>query len=159
LDPQRSGIDGNDYHPAHTSHSASKFAVQGLCEALRAELAGHFQRNSIRSLRQSVRDSSKRIFLAVRLGGTGRDCTALGSMDETTANGAEPIRSDGCCRQDSGFGGEWQERFCGGGVNQLRQGCNMVAAALSVCLLQKFFIGVKRFEKGKKEEPQRTGSI
>lgn len=68
--------------PNRTSYAASKFAVQGYCEALRAELAsggvtvhvaspGYIRTNLSRSAIQ----------------GNG---TLYGKMDETTANGADP---------------------------------------------------------------------
>eukprot|EP00536_Pseudo-nitzschia_multiseries_P005876 jgi/Psemu1/303697/fgenesh1_kg.119_\ len=69
--------------PSRTSYAASKFAVQGYCEALRAEVAssgvtvhcvspGYIRTNLSRS--------------AV----TG-DGSAYGEMDTTTANGADPL--------------------------------------------------------------------
>jgi len=68
--------------PSRTSYAASKFAVQGYCEALRAEL--------------STSDigvhcvSPGYIRTNLSLSAVTGDGSAHGSMDETTANGADP---------------------------------------------------------------------
>ena len=77
-----SSIQGLIGIPSRTSYAASKFAVQGYCESLRAEVAssgvgvhvvspGYIRTNLSRSA----------------LTGNG---TAHGTMDETTANGRPP---------------------------------------------------------------------
>lgn len=78
-----SSIQGLVGLPSRTSYAASKFAVQGYCEGLRAELAssgvsvhvaspGYIRTNLSRSAIQ----------------GNG---SLYGKMDETTANGADPM--------------------------------------------------------------------
>jgi dehydrogenase/reductase SDR family protein 7B len=68
--------------PSRTSYAASKFAVQGYCEALRAELAT--SEISVHCV------SPGYIRTNLSLSAVTGDGTAHGSMDETTANGADP---------------------------------------------------------------------
>ena len=69
--------------PSRTSYAASKFAVQGYCEALRAELA---------SSNVSVHCVSPGyIKTNLSLSAVRGDGSPHGSMDETTANGADPM--------------------------------------------------------------------
>ena len=68
--------------PNRTSYAASKFAVQGYCEGLRAELAGSNVSVHVASpgyIRTNLSRSAM----------TG-DGSNYGKMDETTANGADP---------------------------------------------------------------------
>lgn len=69
--------------PSRTSYAASKFAVQGYCEGLRAELAG----NNITVHVASPGYIRTGLSLAALTG----DGEAHGQMDETTAKGADPI--------------------------------------------------------------------
>jgi dehydrogenase/reductase SDR family protein 7B len=68
--------------PSRTSYAASKFAVQGYCEALRAEVADNGITVHCISPGYIRTNLSKSAL-------TG-DGTAHGQMDKTTANGAEP---------------------------------------------------------------------
>ena len=68
--------------PSRTSYAASKFAVQGYCESLRAELA---------SSGVTVHVASPGyIRTNLSLSAVTGDGTSYGKMDETTANGADP---------------------------------------------------------------------
>eukprot|EP00535_Pseudo-nitzschia_heimii_P002581 CAMPEP_0197176964 /NCGR_PEP_ID=MMETSP1423-20130617/2731_1 /TAXON_ID=476441 /ORGANISM="Pseudo-nitzschia heimii, Strain UNC1101" /LENGTH=298 /DNA_ID=CAMNT_0042626427 /DNA_START=225 /DNA_END=1117 /DNA_ORIENTATION=- len=68
--------------PSRTSYAASKFAVQGYCEAMRAELA---------TAGVSVHCVSPGyIRTNLSLSAVTGDGSAHGTMDETTANGADP---------------------------------------------------------------------
>jgi dehydrogenase/reductase SDR family protein 7B len=68
--------------PSRTSYAASKFAVQGYCEALRAEVAD--KGITVHCISPGyIRTNLSKSAL------TG-DGTAHGQMDKTTANGAEP---------------------------------------------------------------------
>ena len=68
--------------PSRTSYAASKFAVQGYCEALRAELA---------SSGVTVHVASPGyIRTNLSLSAVTGDGTQYGKMDETTAKGADP---------------------------------------------------------------------
>ena len=68
--------------PSRTSYAASKFAVQGYCEALRAELASSNISVHVVSPGYIRTDLSKSAI-------TG-DGKLYGKMDDTTANGADP---------------------------------------------------------------------
>lgn len=68
--------------PSRTSYAASKFAVQGYCEAMRAELAT--SEVSVHCV------SPGYIRTNLSMSAVTGDGTAHGSMDETTANGADP---------------------------------------------------------------------
>lgn len=68
--------------PFRTSYAASKFAVQGYCEALRAELTNSGVRVSCISPGYIKTNLSK--------GAIRGDGSKHGQMDETTAKGAEP---------------------------------------------------------------------
>mmetsp|Transcript_7503 Transcript_7503/g.10917 ORF Transcript_7503/g.10917 Transcript_7503/m.10917 type:complete len:349 (+) Transcript_7503:65-1111(+) len=68
--------------PSRTSYAASKFAVQGYCEALRAELASSGVTVHVASPGYIRTNLSKS---AIR-----GDGSKHGQMDETTANGADP---------------------------------------------------------------------
>lgn len=68
--------------PSRTSYAASKFAVQGYCEAMRAELATSGV--SVHCV------SPGYIRTNLSLSAVTGDGTAHGTMDETTANGADP---------------------------------------------------------------------
>jgi dehydrogenase/reductase SDR family member 7B len=68
--------------PSRTSYAASKFAVQGYCESLRAELA---------SSGVTVHVASPGyIRTNLSLSAVTGDGTNYGKMDDTTANGADP---------------------------------------------------------------------
>ncbi len=69
--------------PGRTSYAASKFAVQGYCEALRAEVA---------SLGITVHVASPG-YIRTNLSQNAiqGDGTNYGKMDDTTANGADPM--------------------------------------------------------------------
>lgn len=69
--------------PSRTSYAASKFAVQGYCEALRAELA--CSNVSVHCV------SPGYIKTNLSLSAVRGDGTPHGSMDATTANGADPM--------------------------------------------------------------------
>jgi dehydrogenase/reductase SDR family protein 7B len=123
--------------PSRTSYAASKFAIQGYCEGLRAELATSGVSVHVVSpgyIRTNLSMSAI----------TG-DGTAHGKMDETTAAGAEP------------------KEVAVQLLNKVAQGASdfVVAATPSakvaiwmrlLCpgILQKML--VKRFEKSKKEK-------
>jgi len=68
--------------PSRTSYAASKFAVQGYCEAMRAELATSGV--SVHCV------SPGYIRTNLSLSAVTGDGSAHGTMDETTANGADP---------------------------------------------------------------------
>jgi short-subunit dehydrogenase len=68
--------------PSRTSYASSKFAVQGYCEALRAELASSDVSVHVISPGYIRTDLSKSAIT-----GDGR---LYGKMDETTENGADP---------------------------------------------------------------------
>jgi dehydrogenase/reductase SDR family protein 7B len=68
--------------PSRTSYAASKFAVQGYCEGLRAELAG----NNVTVHVPSPGYIRTGLSLAALTG----DGKSHGKMDETTAKGSEP---------------------------------------------------------------------
>jgi len=68
--------------PSRTSYAASKFAVQGYCEALRAELASSGVTVHVASPGYIKTNLSKS---AIR-----GDGSKHGKMDDTTANGADP---------------------------------------------------------------------
>eukprot|EP00980_Cylindrotheca_fusiformis_P025354 scaffold13505_cov69-Cylindrotheca_fusiformis.AAC.2 len=69
--------------PSRTSYAASKFAVQGYCEGLRAELAGDNVTVHVAS--------PGYIRTGLSLAALTGDGRAHGQMDETTAKGADPI--------------------------------------------------------------------
>ena len=88
--------------PSRTSYAASKFAVQGYCEALRAELASSNISVHVISPGYIRTDLSKSAI-------TG-DGKLYGKMDDTTANGADPDEVavavlDGVAKHRSGKGG------------------------------------------------------
>ena len=88
--------------PSRTSYAASKFAVQGYCEALRAELASSNISVHVISPGYIRTDLSKSAI-------TG-DGKLYGKMDDTTANGADPDEVavavlDGVAKRRSGKGG------------------------------------------------------
>ena len=88
--------------PSRTSYAASKFAVQGYCEALRAELAGSDISVHVISPGYIRTDLSKSAMT-----GDGR---LYGKMDDTTANGADPEEVavavlDGVAKRRSGSKG------------------------------------------------------
>ena len=88
--------------PSRTSYAASKFAVQGYCEALRAELAGSNISVHVISPGYIRTDLSKSAM-------TG-DGTLYGKMDDATANGADPQEVavavlDGVAKRRSGSKG------------------------------------------------------
>ena len=88
--------------PSRTSYAASKFAVQGYCEALRAELAGSDISVHVISPGYIRTDLSKSAM-------TG-DGTLYGKMDDATANGADPQEVavavlEGVAKRRSGKGG------------------------------------------------------
>ena len=68
--------------PSRTSYAASKFAVQGYCEAMRAELAT--SKVSVHCV------SPGYIRTNLSLSAVTGDGTAHGTMDEATAKGADP---------------------------------------------------------------------
>lgn len=68
--------------PSRTSYAASKFAVQGYCEAMRAELATSGV--SVHCV------SPGYIRTNLSMSAVTGDGSAHGTMDETTANGADP---------------------------------------------------------------------
>lgn len=68
--------------PSRTSYAASKFAVQGYCEAMRAELATSDV--SVHCV------SPGYIRTNLSMSAVTGDGSSHGSMDETTANGADP---------------------------------------------------------------------
>ena len=68
--------------PSRTSYAASKFAVQGYCEAMRAELATSGV--SVHCV------SPGYIRTNLSMSAMTGDGSAHGTMDETTANGADP---------------------------------------------------------------------
>ena len=68
--------------PSRTSYAASKFAVQGYCEAMRAELAT--SKVSVHCV------SPGYIRTNLSLSAVTGDGSAHGTMDSTTANGADP---------------------------------------------------------------------
>eukprot|EP00804_Cyclotella_cryptica_P022095 CCRYP_011576-RA/>CCRYP_011576-RA protein AED:0.16 eAED:0.16 QI:87/1/1/1/1/1/3/675/387 len=79
-----SSVQGKIGTPYRTSYAASKFAVQGYCEALRAELA---------SSNVSVHVVSPGyIRTNLSMSAVMGDGKAYSKMDETTANGADPHR-------------------------------------------------------------------
>jgi dehydrogenase/reductase SDR family protein 7B len=69
--------------PSRTSYAASKFAVQGYCEGLRAELAA----NNVTVHVASPGYIRTSLSLAALTG----DGTTHGQMDEATAKGADPL--------------------------------------------------------------------
>ena len=68
--------------PSRTSYAASKFAVQGYCEAMRAELAT--SKVSVHCV------SPGYIRTNLSMSAVTGDGTAHGTMDEATAKGADP---------------------------------------------------------------------
>mmetsp|Transcript_7036 Transcript_7036/g.13765 ORF Transcript_7036/g.13765 Transcript_7036/m.13765 type:complete len:389 (+) Transcript_7036:236-1402(+) len=68
--------------PSRTSYAASKFAVQGYCEALRAEVAGNGVGVHVAS--------PGYIKTELSMSAVTGDGTSYGKMDDTTANGADP---------------------------------------------------------------------
>ena len=68
--------------PSRTSYAASKFAVQGYCEGLRAELAGA-------NIQVSVA-SPGYIRTGLSVAAITGDGSKHGQMDQTTAKGADP---------------------------------------------------------------------
>jgi len=69
--------------PSRTSYAASKFAVQGYCEALRSELvSSHIQVHCV---------SPGYIRTNLSLSAVTGDGTPHGTMDAATANGADPM--------------------------------------------------------------------
>jgi dehydrogenase/reductase SDR family protein 7B len=128
-----SSIQGLLGTPYRTSYAASKFAVQGYCEALRAELSSQGVQVSCVSPGYIQTNLSK--------GAIRGDGSKHGQMDESTAKGADPNE----------LAVEILDSVKGGGKTDL-----VVAATLSakVALFLKFFapslleqILVKRFQK------------
>mmetsp|Transcript_2695 Transcript_2695/g.5604 ORF Transcript_2695/g.5604 Transcript_2695/m.5604 type:complete len:422 (-) Transcript_2695:187-1452(-) len=131
-----SSVQGKLGTPYRTSYAASKFAVQGYCEALRSELA---------TSNVSVHVVSPGyIRTNLSLSAVMGDGRAYSKMDETTANGADP------------------EEVAATVLNSVSDGKTdfVVAATFSAkaALWLKFFVPsflenmlVKRFEKGKIE--------
>ena len=77
-----SSVQGLIGTPFRTSYAASKFAVQGYCEALRSELSS--SEVNVHCI------SPGYISTNLSLNAATGDGTKHGKMDETTANGADP---------------------------------------------------------------------
>ena len=127
--------------PSRTSYAASKFAVQGYCEALRGELA---------SSNISVHVISPgyiRTYLSKSA--INGDGTLYGKMDDTTANGADPDEVavavlDGVAKRRSGKGGSSDFVVAAGLSAKIAIWLRLIAPGFLEKKLQK------RYDKSKK---------